>query len=186
MKQSLTGSPAYSLHIEALIFCSPHPITIDELRSSLSSALDIQLSKQEVIDQVDRIKAKYDSPEYPFTITHSGNGYQFLTKPDFFQSVGAYIGIHSRKRLSSSALDTLAIIAYRQPITKVEIENIRGVNSDYSVARLLEKELVEIKGRSPGPGRPLLYATSGRFMDYFGINDLKELPTLKDLDSEKG
>jgi len=91
----------------------------------------------------------------------------------------------SKKRMSNSALETLSIIAYKQPITKSEIEQIRGVNCDYSVQKLLEKELIEIKGKSASVGRPLIYGTSNNFMEYFGINDLKELPTPKDFAPEE-
>jgi len=82
-------------------------------------------------------------------------------------------------------METLAIIAYRQPITKLEIEQIRGVNSDYSVQRLLEKELISIDGKAETPGRPILYSTSTLFMDYFGLNNLSQLPQLKDLVKEE-
>ncbi len=110
----------------------------------------------------------------------SGGGFQFLTKQDYHESVAALLHLHARRKLTNAALETLAIIAYRQPVTRAEIEQIRGVNSDYTVNKLMEKELVEITGRSKEPGRPLLYGTSAFFMDYFGINSLDELPQLKE------
>ena len=110
----------------------------------------------------------------------SGGGFQFLTKPAYQASIGILLKQQSKKRLSKSALETLSIIAYKQPVTKAEMEQIRGVSCDYTVQKLLEKELVEIRGKSEGVGRPILYGTSPKFMDYFGINDLKELPTPKD------
>src|SRR5690606_16371391 len=88
----------------------------------------------------------------------------------------------SKKKLSQAALETLSIIAYRQPITKLEIEQIRGVNCDYTVQKLLEKELISISGKLDGPGKPLLYSTSSLFMDYFGINKKEELPQLSDIE----
>jgi segregation and condensation protein B len=91
----------------------------------------------------------------------------------------------SRRRLSNSALETLSIIAYKQPVIKSEIEKIRGVNCDYSIQKLLEKELIEIRGKSDAVGRPLIYGTSAKFMEYFGINDLKDLPTPKDFAPEE-
>ena len=90
-----------------------------------------------------------------------------------------------KKRLSTSALETLSIIAYKQPVTKPEIEKIRGVNCDYAVQKLLEKELIVMAGKSELPGRPVLYATSRRFMDYFGINNLSQLPDLKEMNPEE-
>jgi len=113
-------------------------------------------------------------------LNRSGGGYQFLTKPAYQASIGILLKQQSKRRLSNSALETLSIIAYKQPVTKSEVENIRGVNCDYAVQKLLEKGLVEIKGKSDGIGRPLLYGTSPSFMEYFGINDLSELPTPKD------
>jgi len=86
----------------------------------------------------------------------------------------------SKRRLSTSALETLSIIAYKQPVTKSDLESIRGVNCDYAVQKLLEKGLVEIKGKSEAIGRPLLYGTTDQFMEYFGINNINELPTPKD------
>ena len=118
-------------------------------------------------------------------LVKSGGGYQFLTKPAYQASIGILLKQQSKKRLSNSALETLSIIAYKQPITKSEAEQIRGVNCDYAIQKLLEKELVEVKGKSDGVGRPLMYGTSPRFMDYFGINDLKELPTPKDFSTEE-
>ena len=118
-------------------------------------------------------------------LVKSGGGYQFLTKPAYQASIGILLKQQSKKRLSNSALETLSIIAYKQPVTKSEAEQIRGVSCDYSIQKLLEKELIEIKGKSEGVGRPLLYGTSQKFMDYFGINDLKELPTPKDFSTEE-
>jgi segregation and condensation protein B len=90
----------------------------------------------------------------------------------------------SKKRLSTSAMETLSIIAYKQPISKPEVENIRGVNCDYAIQKLLDKGLIEIQGKSDSVGRPMLYGTSPKFMEYFGINDLTELPTPKDFTNE--
>ncbi len=91
--------------------------------------------------------------------------------------------LKEKKRLSTAALETLAIIAYKQPISKPELEHIRGVSCDYSIQKLLEKELIVIAGKSDGPGKPLLYATSKNFMDHFGLRSVKDLPKLKDIQS---
>lgn len=136
------------------------------------------------VDHVDQaiseLSAKYQSEEFSFQLEHSGGGYQFLTKPAYQTSISLLLRQQSQKRLSTAQLETLSIIAYKQPVTKGDIEEIRGVNSDYSVQKLLEKELVDIKGKSEGLGRPILYGTSGKFMEYFGINSLKDLPQPKD------
>jgi segregation and condensation protein B len=114
----------------------------------------------------------------------SGGGFQFLTKPAYQNSISILLKQQSQKRLSTAQLETLSIIAYKQPISKSEMEQIRGVNCDYSVHKLLEKELIIITGKSTGLGRPLLYGTSQKFMDYFGINDIKDLPQPKDFSQE--
>lgn len=141
-------------------------------------------------DQVDSalqgIKEKYDSEFYPFEVKESGGGWQFLTKKDYHKTIAQLNGDKFLKRLSNAALETLAIIAYKQPITKGEIEAIRGVNSDYSIQKLLEKELILISGRNEhAPGKPLVYATSKNFMDYFGINSASDLPKIREVLAEQ-
>lgn len=140
---------------------------------------------EDILLAIEHLQQKYQADNFAFEPVKSGGGYQFLTKPAYQASIGILLKQQSKKRLSTSSLETLSIIAYKQPLTKSEIEQIRGVNCDYAVQKLLEKELVEIKGKSEGVGRPLLYGTSSKFMDYFGINDLKELPTPKDFSREE-
>ncbi len=131
------------------------------------------------------ISDKYKDDSYSFHLIKSGGGYQFLTKPAYQASIGILLKQQSKKRLSTSALETLSIIAYKQPVTKLEIEQIRGVNCDYAVHKLLDKGLLEIRGKAESIGRPIIYGTSPQFMDYFGINDLNELPTIKDISREE-
>lgn len=135
---------------------------------------------KDIEEAISKLTEKYASDNYAFEPIRSGGGYQFLTKPAYQSSISILLKQQSRRRLSNSALETLAIIAYKQPVTKAQVEQIRGVNCDYSVQKLLEKELVEIRGKAESVGRPILYGTSVKFMDYFGINDLKDLPTPKD------
>ena len=167
-------------HIEALIFCSPKPISIADLRACLTEMFEADVPEEDIIKAINQLKDRYEADMYAVTIIESGGGFQFLTKPAYQASIGILLKQQSKKRLSKSALETLSIIAYKQPVTKAEMEQIRGVSCDYTVQKLLEKELVEIRGKSEGVGRPILYGTSPQFMDYFGINDLKELPTPKD------
>lgn len=145
---------------------------------------EAEIPDQDILESIDKLSKKFEGDNYSFSLVHAGGGYQFLTKPAYQSSIGILLKQQSKKRLSNSALETLAIIAYKQPITKGEIEQIRGVNCDYTVHKLLEKELLEVKGKSDAVGRPILYGTSRKFMDYFGINDLKELPTPKDFKAE--
>lgn len=146
---------------------------------------DAEIPDEDVSNGLTNIQEKFQSDMFSMELVKSGGGYQFLTKPAYQASIGILLKQQSKKRLTNSALETLSIIAYKQPITKSEAEQIRGVNCDYAIQKLLEKELIEIKGKSEGVGRPILYGTSPRFMDYFGINDLKELPTPKDFSTEE-
>ena len=176
-------------HIEVLIFASEKPLTspdIVELINNTFGFLEERISTDQVDAAVNGIKEKYDSEFYPFEVRESGGGWQFLTKKDFHQTIAQLNGDKFLKRLSNAALETLAIIAYKQPITKGEIESIRGVNTDYSIQKLLEKELILISGRSENmPGKPLLYVTSKTFMDYFGINSPEDLPKIKEVLAEQ-
>ncbi len=172
-------------HIEALVFCSPKPIKEKEIQETLREMFDAEVPIMDIVSGLEVLGKKYDEERYSFSVVKSGGGYQFLTKPAYQASIGILLKQQSKRRLSNSALETLSIVAYKQPVTKGEIEQIRGVNCDYTVQKLLEKELVEIKGKSDQIGRPLLYGTSQRFMDYFGINDIKDLPTPKDFVKEE-
>jgi segregation and condensation protein B len=176
-------------HIEALIFASDKPLTSLEITDLINQAFGFMEDKI-VADQIDAaiegIVEKYNSEFYPFEVKQSGGGWQFLTKKEFHKTVAQLNGEKFLKRLSTAALETLAIIAYKQPITKGEIEGIRGVSSDYSVQKLLEKELIIISGRNEKlPGHPLVYATSKNFMDYFGINSPEDLPKIKEVLAEQ-
>jgi segregation and condensation protein B len=170
--------------VEALIFCSEQSISLDEIKASLKLSFEWELTDEEVIDAIEGIKSKYLSDDFAFELIEISEGYQFLTKKQYHPTINSLIQHKSKKKLSVSQMETLAIIAYRQPIAKSEIEHIRGVSCDYAVQKLLEKELVEISGKSDGPGRPVLYSTSRNFMDYFGIKNVKDLPQLKDLHVE--
>lgn len=145
---------------------------------------EAEVPEADIENALIRIQERYQSDDFAFEVVQSGGGYQFLTKPAYQSSIGIYLKQQSKRRLSTSALETLSIIAYKQPVTKAEIEQIRGVNCDYSVQKLLEKNLVEIKGKADSVGRPLIYGTSDKFKDYFGINELSELPSPKDFSDE--
>lgn len=175
-------------HIEALIFASDKPLTAIEITELINNAfgfMEEKLTLEQIQTAIDGIVEKYASEFYPFEVRESGGGLQFLTKKDFHKTIAQLNGDKYLKRLSNAALETLAIVAYKQPITKGEIEAIRGVNSDYSIQKLLEKELIIISGRNEAmPGKPLVYSTSKTFMDYFGINSPTDLPRLKEVFAE--
>ncbi len=172
-------------HIEALIFAAERPLTTLELCDLVNSALGF-IEDRANLDQTEAaiaaIKEKYTAEFYPFEVRESGGGWQFLTKKEYHKTVAQINGDKFLKRLSTAALETLSIIAYKQPITKGEMEAIRGVSCDYAVQKLLEKELIVILGRNEKmSGHPLVYGTSRSFMDYFGINSPEDLPKIKEI-----
>ncbi len=172
-------------HIEALIFASDKPLTNLDLVELLNNAMGF-IEDRATLDQVEAavegIHEKYSAEFYAFELKQSGGGWQFLTKKEYHKTIAQLNGDKFLKRLSNAALETLSIIAYKQPITKSEIESIRGVNCDYAVQKLLEKDLVIIAGRKEeAVGKPLIYTTSKSFMDYFGINSADDLPKINEV-----
>lgn len=172
-------------YVEALIFAAPEPISRSEIKKALTENIFDQIQTEDVDTAVEELQHKYQSEDYAFHLVEIGEKYQFLTKGAYHKLIEDYLRLSRGKRLSKAALETLSIIAYKQPIVKSEIEQIRGVNCDYTIQKLLEKELVEIQGRSDGPGRPLLYGTSEKFMNYFGLKSIKDLPQLKDFEKQE-
>ena len=175
--------------IEALIFTAEQPISLKEMKLCMETAFEAKIKEEDLVTAVAELQERYAQEIYSIEILEIAGGYQFMTKPAFHPIVGQYLRQTTKKRLSRAAMETLSIIAYKQPVVKSEMEKIRGVSCDYAVQKLLEKELVDIKGRSDGPGKPLLYGTSEKFMDYFGLKSLGDLPKTKDFkepDSEIG
>ncbi len=173
-------------HIESLIFASERPITKTEIIQCLSALFPGLFTGPDVEDALASLQSRYAREAFAFEIVEIGGGYQFLTKGDYHKTLETHLKLTGRKKLSLAALETLSIIAYKQPVSKSEIEQIRGVGSDYAIQKLLEKEIVAIDGRSDAPGRPLLYSTSAKFMDYFGVKSLNDLPKLKDFKEPDG
>jgi len=171
-------------HIEALIFCSPSPIKVADIKACLSEMFGADVPDEDIVNALARLDEKFNQDEFSFQLNKAAGGYQFLTKPAYQTSISILLKQQSKKRLSTSAMETLSIIAYRQPISRTEIENIRGVNCDYAVQKLLDKGLIEITGKAETIGRPMLYGTTAKFMEYFGINDINELPVPKDFSGE--
>lgn len=170
-------------HIEALIFASEQSISLLDIQTLVNNSLGLTLTEEEILSDLEVIKEKYQGDDFVFELIEISNGYQFLSKTEYHELLNQLIIHKEKKKLSTAAMETLAIIAYKQPITKSEIELIRGVNCDYSIQKLLEKDLISINGRSSGPGKPILYETSQSFMDHFGLKNPKDLPQLKDIQS---
>lgn len=171
--------------IEALIFASEQGISSEEIKVVLEAATETACDESDIEAALQAIAAKYADPAEVLELRRINNAYQLLTKADFHPYVSQLQQYRARKKLSQAAMETLAIIAYRQPITKLEMEQIRGVNCDYSVQRLLDRGLIKIAGKSSAIGHPILYATSDLFMDYFGIDTPADLPSLKEITSEE-
>ncbi len=167
-------------HIESIIFSSEQPISLKDIKACLEQSMDSKIKNDLLEKAMEGLSKKYEGEAFAFEIIEISGGYQFLTKGAYHHTIGTLLKQKAKKRLSKAALETLAIIAYKQPVTKSGAEAIRGVSCDYSIQKLLEKELISIEGRSEGPGKPLLYATSPKFMDYFGLKTIKDLPKLKE------
>lgn len=168
-------------HIEALIFTSESSLTLKDIQECLNKRFGLFVADADLQAALEQLTEKYNAPEFAFELKSISKGYLFMTKADYHETVSVLLKEKTVKRLTTAAMETLAIIAYKQPISKTEIEMIRGVSADYSIQKLLEKELIVIAGRSEQVGKPVLYATSATFMDYFGLNSVNDLPKLRDI-----
>lgn len=174
----------YTSVIEALIFASDEPLPANDIIKAVKDidGEDVEITANDIEEVVNVLNNKYNETDRAFNILRIANGYTFATKTEYAKYVGYLSSEKSRRRLSQAALETLAIIAYKQPITKPEIETIRGVNSDYMINTLLEKNLITIKGRAETIGRPLLYITTNEFLKYFGLNSINDLPKPREIE----
>jgi len=162
--------------VEAIIFASDEPVSINRLEK-----LFPEVKKAEIENIIVGLNREYQA--HAFTILKVAGGYQMVTKPEYHDWVKQLYAGRTRPRLSTAALETLSIIAYKQPVSRIEIEAIRGVNSDGVLGTLLERGLIVIKGRAETVGRPLLYGTTDEFLKYFGLNDLAELPKPSEIEA---
>lgn len=170
--------------IEALIFSSEEPISAEEIIGAIRSqdGQDAGISLEDIVKEVSGFNEKYDREGLPFHLLKISGGYIYATRPEYSGYLGSLSSEKTKRRLSAQALESLAIIAYKQPVTKGEVEAIRGVNSDYIINSLLEKNLISIKGRSECLGRPLLYGTTDEFLKYFGLNKITDLPKPREIE----
>lgn len=157
--------------IEALLFISARPVSNSQLASVLS------VSSREVEQALGQLSEQYEGRG--IRLQQSKEGYQLVSAPQFSTDIENFLGLEEITHLSRAALEVLAIIAYQQPITRPQIDSVRGVNSDSVLRTLIRHALIEEVGRSEGPGRPFLYATTMDFLSYFGLSSLQELPPLQ-------
>jgi segregation and condensation protein B len=167
--------------VEALIFASDSPISENRIKNVIT-----ELDSLHIHEIVDELNNDYDQHDHSFKIVRLAGGYQFVTRKEYANYIKQYYKGRSKSRLSRAALETLAIIAFKQPISRPEIDSIRGVNSDGVVKNLLERNLIQISGRSETIGRALLYSTTPEFLQYFGVNDISDLPRPREIEELLG
>lgn len=175
----------YQQVIESLIFSSDEPLPAIDIIKAIKGldGDEIKISIDEIEETIDVLNLKYENEaKLSFKINRVANGFIFATRPEYAKYLGFLSSEKSKRRLSQAALETLAIVAYKQPITKPELESIRGVNSDYIINTLLEKNLITISGRAETIGRPLLYGTTDEFLKYFGLYKLSDLPKPREIE----
>jgi len=159
-----------------VLFASDAPLTADEIARA-----DGQLDEDQVEDALQTLQAEYDDAQRAFQLVEIAGGYQVLTRPEFAPYLERFDNVPRPTRLSGPSLETLAIIAYRQPMGRIEIEYIRGVNSAGVVRTLQDRRLIDVVGRAEGLGRPLLYGTTPHFLEHFGFESLESLPRPEEL-----
>lgn len=162
--------------VEATLFASQTPLTSSEIARA-----DEELTVSSVDEAIQVLREAYEADDRAFQIYELGDGYQVLTRPEFAPYLEKFDSVPRPPYLSAAALETLAIVVYRQPIGRIEVEEVRGVSASSVLRTLVDWELIEVVGRSDGLGRPLLYGTTSRFLDHFGLKDLSELPSPEEL-----
>lgn len=173
-------SPEIKNIVESMIFASEEEINPKQLKEIIDRS-GLRVSISEIEESIELLNTDFRNSGKPYEIIKIAGGYAFATKKDYGRFVGKLFEEKQKKKLSQSALETLSVIAYKQPVTRSEIEFIRGVNVDYIVNSLLEKDLITITGRSETPGRPILYGTTKTFLKVLGLNSLDDLPKLKEI-----
>ena len=169
--------------VEALIFSSPEPMDWDKISEIIQeSEEELSLDEENIRQIIARLNGRYEENDLAFRIEEAGGGFTFVTQPRYHPWLSIFQHENSYRKLSQSATETLAIVAYRQPITKPEVDQIRGVDSGYMLRQLLEKMLIKVSGRADSPGKPLLYKTTNDFLKHFGINSVDELPKPREID----
>lgn len=163
--------------VEAVLFASETPLTPAEIARASDD-----LGSGDVESAIEELRVAYERDERAFQIYQLADGYQILTRPEFSGYLERFDSVTRPSRLSQAALETLAIIAYRQPVSRLEIEEVRGVNVAGVLRTLQERELIEVVGRAEGLGRPMLYGTTRKFLDHFGLSSLEELPQPEELE----
>jgi len=172
---------SYSLEnlVEALLFVHPEPLPLKQLEEALSFILSRPVTQEEIQAAITALQARYVGTS--LEVYSVAGGYAFRTRPAYGAAIAKFLGLQRPIRLSKALLETLAVIAYHQPVTKAFVSHLRGTNSDYAVEKLLEAELIEPAGRADLPGRPLMYRTTPKFLELLGLRSLADLPQVEEL-----
>ena len=174
----MNGQITQTKIIEAVLFASDEPVEVEKLCSIAGG-----LAESELLDCIDHLNREFDQQGHPYRIVEVAGGFQFETIPQYGSFVEKLFHSKSRPKLTRASLETLAIVAYKQPITKAEIDALRGVDSDTPVRTLLNRDLIEVKGRSDTVGKPQLFGSTTEFLRYFGLKEIKDLPGADELAS---
>ncbi|HGJ66557.1 TPA: SMC-Scp complex subunit ScpB [bacterium] len=166
--------------IEAVLFAADRPVSVGQLAGLLEMDFDT------VESLILELQQEYDTGKHSFQIQEIANGFQICTRSEYANWIKKYYTTEVSSRLTTSALEALAIIAYKQPATRADVEEIRGVNSDGVIRTLLERKLINIVGRKDAPGRPMMYGTTDDFLIHFGLKDISDLPAIEELDNVLG
>jgi len=167
--------------IESVIFAADEPVSVEQLAGLLT-----ELDSEIILQLISELQREYDASKHGFQMVEVANGFRIYTRSEYAPWIREFYTTKISSRLSTSALETLAIIAYRQPTTRAEVEEIRGVNSDSVIRTLLERNLIKITGRKQSPGKPIIYSTTNEFLIHFGLRDLTELPSIDELEKILG
>ena len=167
--------------IEAVIFAADMPVSVDQLARLMG-----ELDNDTIAELIRELQHQYDAARLSFQIVEVANGFQMCTRGEYAHWIKRFYTTEISSRLSASALEALAIVAYKQPATRAEIEEIRGVNSDSVIRTLLERNLIKVIGRKQAPGKPMIYATTTEFLMHFGLRDLSELPSVDEIERMLG
>ncbi len=169
--------------LEALLFTSEKPLSPEELKEAFTD----DVSVKEIREEIDALRQECEDQHRGFRVYEIAGGFQIASAIDFAEVLKRFYHSREKKKMTPASLETLSVVAYRQPVTRADIEGVRGVNVDAAVKGLMEKGLIRIVGRKEVPGRPILYGTTREFLEHFGLKSLQELPplseySLKDLD----
>lgn len=176
----------YNAAVEALLFAATDPLEAAEMAGVLSRVEGAPVRAETVEEVVAALRARYDATGSGLRVETWGGGYRLATRPDLAPFVEAARVQEKSVRLSNALIETLAVVAYRQPVSKPEVDHVRGVDSSYAIGRLADLDLVAVVGRGEGVGKPLLYGTTRHFLESFGLSDLSALPTLREMDELLG